>query len=151
MQQLNLTVSCKYFANSHGKGVVDDSGAVKARVREQVRNKGKGSIVVQSSVDFATVACKLLPNVKVIHIDEAEIQSTITKLDSWNIICETSGVSNCHSANCTGSVIKMWHNNNILSIKEHIEKDWSSRNLIWSLWTCFSFQICRGSWLIDLV
>ena len=77
-QHLNLPVSWKYFATSHGKGIVDDlCGAAKARVREQVRNKGKGSIVVQSSVDFAIVVPKLLRNVKIIQIDEAEIQSTI--------------------------------------------------------------------------
>ena len=63
---------------------------------------------MQSSVDFATVAPKLLPDVKIIHIDEAEIQSTIIKLDPWYIVCETSGVSNCHVVICTGSVIKMW-------------------------------------------
>ena len=65
--------------------------------------------MVQSSVDFATVASKFRPNVKIIHIDEAEIQSIITKLDPWNIVCETPGVSKCHVANCSGSVIKMWH------------------------------------------
>ena len=73
-QHLNLQVCWKYFATLHGKGVFDSTGgAAKSRVREQVRNKGKGSIVVQSSVDFATVVSKLLPNVKIIHIDEAEI------------------------------------------------------------------------------
>ena len=30
-------------------------------------------------------------------------------MDPWNIVYETSGVSNCHIANCTGSAIKMWH------------------------------------------
>ena len=93
-----------------GEGIIDRiCSAAKARIREQVRNKGKGSIVVQSSADFATVASKLLSNVKIIHTDEAEIQSTITKLDPWNIVCETSGVSNSHVANCTESVFKMWH------------------------------------------
>ena len=45
--------------------------------------------MAQSSVDFATVASKLLPNVKIIHIGEVEIQSNITKLDPWKIVCET--------------------------------------------------------------
>ena len=65
--------------------------------------------MAQSSVDFATVASKLLPNVKITHIGEVEIQSNITKLDPWNIVCETLGVSKSHIANSTGSVIKMWH------------------------------------------
>ena len=64
---------------------------------------------MQSSVDFATVPVKLLPNVKIIHFDEAEIQSPIRKLGPWNIVCETSGISNYHAASCTGPVIKMWH------------------------------------------
>ena len=46
-QHLNPPVSWKYFATLHGKGVVDGFGdAAKTRVREQARNKGKGSIVV---------------------------------------------------------------------------------------------------------
>ena len=65
--------------------------------------------MVQSSVDFATVASKLLPNIKCIHIDEAEIHSSITKLDLWKTVGETSGVSNCQVARCTRSVIKMWY------------------------------------------
>ena len=52
--------------------------------------------MVESSVDFATVASKLLPNV-------------ITKLDLWKIARQTSGVSNCHIASCLAFVIKMWH------------------------------------------
>ena len=62
--------------------------------------------MAQSSVDFATVASKLLPNVKITHIGEVEIQSNITKLDPWNIVCETLWVSKSHIANSTGSVIK---------------------------------------------
>ena len=89
-QHLNLPVSWKYFATSHGKGIVHCiGGAAKAGIGEQVRNKGKGSIVMQNSVDFATVVSKLLPTVKTIQIDEAEIQSTIIKLDPWNIVCKT--------------------------------------------------------------
>ena len=65
--------------------------------------------MAQSSVDFATVASKLLPNVKITHIGEVEIQSNITKLDPWNIVCETLGFSKSQIANSTGSVIKMWH------------------------------------------
>ena len=64
--------------------------------------------MVESSVDFATVASKLLPNVKIIYI-QAEIQSIITKLDLWKIARQTSGVSNCHIASCLAFVIKMWH------------------------------------------
>lgn len=108
-QHLKLLLSWKYFATWHGKGIVYGiGGAAKARVREQVRNKGTGSIVVQSCVDFATVTSKLLPNVKIIHTDEAEIQSKIqTKLDPWNTFCEISRGSNCHFASCTGSVINV--------------------------------------------
>ena len=81
-QHLNLPVSWNYFSTSHGKGIVDGiGGAAKARVREQVRNNGKGSVVVQSYVDFATVASKLPPNHKIIHTDKADIQSTIIKLN----------------------------------------------------------------------
>ena len=74
-QHLNLPVFWKYFATLHGKGIVDGiGGAAKSKVREKVRNKGKGSIVVQSSVDFATVAPKLLPNVEIIHIGRNSVQ-----------------------------------------------------------------------------
>ena len=56
------------------KDIIDGiGGPAKARVREQVRNNGKGSTVMQSYADFATVVSKLLTNLKAIHTDKAEI------------------------------------------------------------------------------
>ena len=64
-QHLNLLLFWKYFATWHGKCIVYGIGsAAKVRVIEQIRNKGTGSIVLQSCVDFATMASQLLPMLK---------------------------------------------------------------------------------------
>ena len=56
----------------HGKAINDNIDvAAKASAREQVKHYAKRSIMVQSFVDFATVASKLLRNVKIIHIHVA--------------------------------------------------------------------------------
>ena len=57
-----------------------------------------GSIVVQRSANFVMLKLFTL----------AKIQSTITKVDSWRIYCETSGVSNYHLASCLGSAM-IWY------------------------------------------
>ena len=79
--KLKRNVQWKHFATSYGKGVVDGTeGAAKARVREQVRSRAPGAVVVQNSFDFANVSAKILKNVKVIHISKDEIESAISTM-----------------------------------------------------------------------
>ena len=108
--KLKRNVWWKYFATSHGKGVVDGiGGAAKARVHEQIRSRGPGAVVVQNLFDFANVSAKLLKNVKVIHISKDEIESAISTMKPWDFVLEAKGVTSCHVAKCSDSIVKMWH------------------------------------------
>ena len=76
--KLKINVRWKYFATSHGKGVVDDIGEA-TRVREQIRNRDPGA-VFQNSFDFANVSATLWKNVKVIQISKTEIELAISTM-----------------------------------------------------------------------
>ena len=52
-KKFQCKVSWKYFATSHGKGVVDGiGGSAKSLVRKKVMNQGKNAVIVQNSADF---------------------------------------------------------------------------------------------------
>ena len=107
--KLQRNVQWKCFATSHGKSFVDGiGGAAKARVCEQIRSRGPRA-VVQNSFDFANVSAKLLKNVKVIHISKDEIESAISTMKPWDFVLEAKGVTSCHVAKCSDSIVKMWH------------------------------------------
>ena len=108
--KLKRNVQWKHFATSHGKGVVDGTeGAAKARVREQVRTRAPGAVVVQNSFDFSNVSAKILKNVKVIHISKDEIESAISTMKPWDFVLEAKALTSCHVAKCSNSIVKMWH------------------------------------------
>ena len=70
----NKTFTWKYFATSHGKGVVNGiGGRAKSLVRSAVMSKQSSAPVVQSASDFATVVSKLMPSTKVILIEDRNI------------------------------------------------------------------------------
>ena len=53
-ERFNKRFTWKYFATSHGKGVVDGIGRqAKSIVRNGVLSKGRAAAIVQSSKDFA--------------------------------------------------------------------------------------------------
>ena len=107
---LGRRVYWKYFATSHGKGVVDGiGGAAKARVREKVGSKGEDAVVVQNSTDFAGLASELLKNVKVLHISQHEVDAMLNILKPFDHVVEAKGISSCHVAQCDGHDVKMWH------------------------------------------
>ena len=59
----------KYFATGHGKGVVDGvGGRAKSLVRAEVMSKKSERTIVQSSLDFACVASRLLQKTLTEHI-----------------------------------------------------------------------------------
>ena len=59
----------KYFATGHGKGVVDGVGGLaKSLVRAEVMSKKSERTFVQSSLDFACVASRLLQKIFTEHI-----------------------------------------------------------------------------------
>ena len=57
-QKVNGTISYKYFATSHGKGVVDGiGGPAESVVRWKVMSK-YDDVIVQSSQDVATLVAQ---------------------------------------------------------------------------------------------
>ena len=67
----------KYFATSHGEGVVDGiGGKAKALVQAKVMSKGDDRIIVQSS----KAAEGLLKKTVMIHISQEEISSRVSEV-----------------------------------------------------------------------
>lgn len=90
----NKTFTWKYFATSHGKGVVDGvGGRAKSLVRSAVMSKRKSAPVVQSASDFAGVVSKLMPSTKVILIEDKDIPRSS---DVWNQADAVPGIKNLH-------------------------------------------------------
>ena len=101
LDNLKRNAQWKYIVTSLGKGVADGTGAAaKARVREQIRSRGPGAIVVQNSFDFANVSAKLLKNIKVIHISKDEIESRISTMKPQDFVLEAKDATSCHVAKC---------------------------------------------------
>ena len=73
--------SWKYFATSHGTGIVDGvGGRAKSIVRTAVMSKKADAPVVQPSSDFAG---KLLEKTTVFHISQMQIDEHAKKLNPW--------------------------------------------------------------------
>ena len=86
-QRFHCSVQWKYFATSHGKGVVDGiGGAVKSNVRRRVMSKGVNARVVQSSSDFASVAKECLKDVNLLHVSDAEISTMMKRENPWEMV-----------------------------------------------------------------
>ena len=112
-QKYNQQFSWKYFATSHGKGIVDSvGGRAKSLVRSKVMSQGDDHIVVQSSWDFANAAQKLLHKTEVFHISHEEIIAKLPDLVDWNFTDSTSvGLrkNNIHIINCCdGSTVSTY-------------------------------------------
>ena len=76
--------SWKYFATSHGKGVVDGiGGKAKALVWAKVMSNGDDKIIVQSSNGFSKAAEQLLNKTEVIHNSQQEISSRVLEVIDW--------------------------------------------------------------------
>jgi len=64
----------KFFATSHGKGIVDGiGGRAKSIVRYKTRSQGDTAPIVQSAKDFADLVSSLMPNTKVFLIPQLDI------------------------------------------------------------------------------
>ena len=61
----------KYFATSHGKGIIDGvGGRTKSLVRQAVMSKADDAPIVQTSEDFFNVLTKLLHKTNIIHVPQ---------------------------------------------------------------------------------
>ena len=105
--------SWKYFATSHGKGVVDGiSGSAKSLVRKRVMNQGKNVVIVKISRVLYKVAKDDMKGVTVLHISEGQISELIKEKKPWENIKDASGISKIHVVSyCDGSTIEMFKTN----------------------------------------
>ena len=91
----------KYFATSHGKGIVDGiGGRAKSIVRTEVMSKKTQRTVVQSSKDFARTAGRLSDKTTVIHISQEEIDKQINEMAPWDDVAGFPGIMKMHVAWC---------------------------------------------------
>ena len=73
-EKIEKSISWKYFATSHGKGILDGiGGRAKYLVRQKVMSKSSTPIIVQNSKDFADVANELMKKTVVVHISQNHI------------------------------------------------------------------------------
>ena len=93
-QKFNKIFTWKYFATSHGKGVVDGvGGRAKSLVRSAVMSKQKSAPIVQSATDFAAVVSKSMPSTKVILIEDKDIPR---RDDAWSQAGAVPGIKSIH-------------------------------------------------------
>ena len=96
-QKYGRTFSWKYFATSHGKGVVDGVGGnVKRLVREKMMSQGESVPVVQSAKDFADLAAKIVTNTRIFYVDEEFINKKIERENPWMDVPAIPGISLFH-------------------------------------------------------
>lgn len=99
-QKFQKDFSWKYFATSHGKGVVDGvGGRAKSLVRQKSMSKDV-SHAVQSSKDFADLASELMSATTVLHISQEEINEAVALTDSWEDAPAADGIRSMHDAQC---------------------------------------------------
>jgi len=99
--KLKKDVTWKYFATSHGKGVVDGiGGKAKSLVRQKVMSKNETTIV-KDSVSFAKLAAELMPATHVVHISQKEIDDVINAGNPWSDVPAMQGIHRVHVAECS--------------------------------------------------
>lgn len=109
-ERYGCPVQWKYFATSHGKGVVDGiGGAAKSNVRRRVMSKGANARIVQSSTDFAAVAQESLKEVNVLHVPQDEISEFIKRENPWGAIRDAPGISKVHLVKCFEGNCELFH------------------------------------------
>lgn len=93
----------KYFATSHGKGIVDGiGGSAKSLVRQRVMSCCDKAIIVQSAQDFANVAAELMPKTQVFYISQAEITEKSISMSLWNEkVPQVKGIKQVHVIECS--------------------------------------------------
>lgn len=86
----------KYFATSHGKGVIDGVGGnIKRLVREQMMSQNE-KVVVQSAKDFANLASRLTTKTLIIYVPSSEINEKVQTSSPWDNTKAIPGISNFH-------------------------------------------------------
>ena len=112
LQILSKKYQCKftwkYFATSHGKGILDCiGGRAKSIVRTEVMKKKTQGTVVQSSKDFTRTAGRLLDKTTVIHMAQEEIDKCIDEMAPWDNVAGYPGLMKMHVACCNPINVKI--------------------------------------------
>lgn len=99
----------KYFATSHGKGVVDGiGGRAKSLVRTKCLSKSE-TTCVQSSTDFFKVVQEMMPRTKVIHISKQEIEEITRRDNPWEQIPDAPGIRKVHHIRTASEKVLLYH------------------------------------------
>lgn len=99
-QKHNRTFMWKYFATSHGKGVVDGVGGnIKRLVRMKMMAQGN-ECAIQSAKDFAAVAAELNTKSAVWYLGEDYIQEEIFCQKPWEDVQVVPGIKEFHQIQC---------------------------------------------------
>lgn len=96
----------KYFATSHGKGVVDGIGGnVKRLVRQKIMSQSNEALIIQSAEDFAKIASQLVEKTKIIYVSSSEILEIIKTSKPWENVMAIKGISKFHEIHCCNKEI----------------------------------------------
>lgn len=96
----------KYFATSHGKGVIDGIGGnIKRLVREKMMSQNE-HIVIQSAKDFADLASQLVSKTRIIYVPSSEILEKIESESPWNNTKAITGISNFHFIKANQKIVE---------------------------------------------
>ena len=99
-QKYKRNFSWKYFATSHGKGVVDGvGGRAKSLVRQKSLSKS-GKQVVQNAQDFFDVARSVMSSTTVLLCSQQEIANAIKAKNPWVDVPNVAGIRQMHEAKC---------------------------------------------------
>jgi len=108
----NKNFQWKYFATSHGKGVVDGiGGRAKSLVRQAVMSKTANNVIVQNAADFARVAAEKMVTTTVLLIAQSQIDDINTSINAWEEVPAVPGIHRMHVVqSCLhDDTVKLWH------------------------------------------
>ena len=97
MKKYNKLFSWKFFATSHGKGIVDgESGNCKSIGWQKTFSKDKDCTIVQNVEEFLDAALRFVPSTKVVYIDQSTIDGKINSEMPFEQTIRVTGITKAH-------------------------------------------------------
>ena len=111
-EKYNKPFSWKFFATSHGKGILDRVGGnCKSIVPQKTFSKGKARMIVQNAKEFADPVSRFVLSTKVAHIDQSlAIDEKINSEMLFERTVRVPGITKAHMIHCTSHSAKLWRN-----------------------------------------
>ena len=126
-EKYNKPFTWKYFATSHGKGVVDGVGGnCKSIVQRKTMSKGTDRIIVQNAKDFAEAAAQLVPTTHVTYIPQSVIDEEISTKAPFTHTIPINGIFRMHVILCTSEKVQLWRNSRYASQPADISIDFQT-------------------------